>query len=413
MPPISYIHNGAGSGEQRDLEMEFAQHGHTNMALQSSDVNTGDRGVQWNHSASGAHYYSLSGDTLAGRIHVFSGLIRLSAAPTSDIALITDGSDRLIRINTDRRIEIYDRNGNLLHTGSHQISTTALERVTVFFDHATLSTVWVVCVIEDVEDFAFDSGLTPSEFWTGDFRAGDTLGSRGADLFGDDFARFHTDIAGDAPHLVRFPKFVGVGGYMRPPVGDGSHTAWSNNGYLEVDESPPDDDTTEVGTLAKADKETYTFGTSNYVPSGYEIIEVSWRARTQLTDAAKLGTDGLFRDAAGNESVITVTAGTTSYTTKWVNANANRPAGGDWVDTDFAVAGSPARSDLQFGFQSHDDPGSDTGVNATAIYCPEVWCYDPAAGSRLPLTSTPIAANFGWRTLPPVMINPVREVVGY
>ena len=398
---------GAG-GEHQDVEMEFPE-GENNMALQSTNKNTGDDAIRWNHSAASAHQFTTDADVSAGNLDgkliALSGLFKLSGTPSSDIALLTQSAGaRLIRIGTDKKLRVYDKSGAVVAgPSSAALSTVALERVTVWYDDLTLLNVWIVCMIEDTEEFAVNTGLSMGDlfaFGSGrKFFIGDNLGSRGADLDGDDVSFMQSTTAGDAPHLERYRKYVAVGGFMRPPTADGSHTAWSNNGYLDVDESPPDDSTTEVGTVTKGAKETYHAyddTVQNPIPTGFEISYVTVRAKTQLVDAAKLGTDILLRDASANEVVLQLIAGTTTYTTKGGLTSTN-PAGGVWVRGDFDDdGGSPKRSKLQFGLQSQNNPDVDTAPNVTAIYLPEVWCDDPTDtdGNRHPTTTTPVAKSF-------------------
>lgn len=385
-------------------EMDFVDR--NGMAVQTTRVNTGTYGGLFSNNGAGGHYFDAVNMTAAqanGAINVMSIWAGLNGTPTSDVALVSQSgatTERQVRIGTDLKLRIYDKDENQLGPASaSSITTSSLDHIVVIFDSLTLGSndLWIAVIINGTEELAFRANRTATEFWTtggSEFvRYGDPTGNHGASsgIFFDDATWRRSGASGDAPQTVGYPKLLGVGGAMRLPIAEGTHSQWSPLGagthYTEVDDTAgsPDDDTSYNEETVVDEKDTYQYGTSNPLPAASDVVDFVWhKGRTRLTGASKLGCNGLLRDSGGSEITQIWVAGSTSYSTKRdVEAENDSPDGDPWSTSDWDLTGG--ESNTEFGVQAH--PTTDVGVRLTTMYCPELWSHD--SGDLLSTTTTP------------------------
>jgi hypothetical protein len=373
------------SAEGSDAKVDLI--GNTGCAVATTGAKTGTYAVTFPSLLSGPHHLTTA-QTLRppfqNDLNVFQMAPRLSGAPSSgkDISLLSTLTDngRYVRVGDDRKIRIYDKNGNLVAGPSTSTLPTsgAGPVLTIVFEMLTLPTVWVAVIFDTTEEIAVDTGVSPTDFWgTGVIVFGDVEGAKGANVHVDDLTWSFSSVAGDAPHTVAFPILEGYGLLQRPPTDDGTHTAWTGNAF-DVDDV---DDTNDINTATKGAKETNKFDTSNPIPAGYTVKIVNTRVRGRLQGAAKLGASSLLR-LSGSEAVGVLGAWTTDFEPNGRFGHP-RPGGGTWTRADFDLTGGV--SDLEFGVQAEDNPSFDTGIDVSACFCPEIF----ATNSDIGLTTTP------------------------
>ena len=138
-----------------------------------------------------------------------------------------------ITLGTDRKLRFYDKNGTQVGPASTTlIPTTGMQEVHIVFDGKTLSTVYIKVYFGGTEELAFDTGITPANFWClnqGFFFLG-AFGNntnKNFTLYTDDFIVRVSSTASDAPHLTAYPRLRGEGGNSTQPTSMGAYDTWS------------------------------------------------------------------------------------------------------------------------------------------------------------------------------------------
>ena len=380
------------SGESRDVVTEKLP---ANMILQTTRTQTGSRGFQHTLSTNNAQA-SLPGVT---GINEFgkswslvgcSGAIGLSAAPSSEMMLLFNIGyspvKKVVTIGTDRKLYFYAQDGTQVGTATtNTIPTTGLQEVTILFDAATTGIVWITVFFGTTQDVSFSTGYTYASFFgvfVGGLSWGEDLSggvNRGADLFTDDLYIRRSETAGDAPHLSAYPRPRGNGLANIVPDSEGTYHAWTSdqnpspNSDLSIDETPHDSDTTNIYTATKGAKHTFKSSTANILPDPCTILKVQLRDVGKLMDAAKLGAGFMMRrggvDIIGGE-IVAATSQTTTYgggvdATSFITG---------WVRADFNANAT------EFGWQSENNAGFDTGARITQQLGPEIVFYTASLG---------------------------------
>jgi len=391
------------SAEAQDLIAE-AGLGYSNLSIQSTRVATGARGFAHDYTTSGSPRIGPSpGFPAAGELIAVSMFAGVDVAPTLEGSLWCLWEDspaavyRHIRVGTDRKVRIYDKNGvQRGPTSTTTIPTNAIggmREIVVFFDGLTLSTVWVSVFFDGVEELAFDTTLSWGNFFaTGAFIGngyGDQTvpaGGYGFTLYTDDLATKRSVTAGDAPHLTAYPRLRGNGQMQTPPTSVGLDE-WESTDcvgakYQCVDDlGGHDGDTTRVITVVKGKKQTFKYAAANPTPNPCTIDLV------QLLCVGKLGADKLGAACmvalGASETFGTGNSATPTSTYSRGGYTATRPGGGAWTRAD-AEPGV-----LAFGWRSENDPAIGTSATMTLQGGP-TWVYYTAS---LPLATTPVAAG--------------------
>src|SRR3990167_8820817 len=183
------------------------------------------------------HTYYITGSQAIGpptqgvitdtNIFVFSFAAGVDVAPNTETKLLVRKVSSTVyghvKIGTDRLLRFYDKNDRQVGPASMTaIPTTGMQEVVIVFDGKTLSTVYIKVYFGDTEELAFDTGVTPANFWNdsnGQFFLGDSnnVGNKGFVLYSDDFIMRSSATANDAPHITAYPRLRGVGQMMTPP----------------------------------------------------------------------------------------------------------------------------------------------------------------------------------------------------
>src|SRR3990167_1328385 len=341
---------------------------------------------------------AISGVYAGGNNRIMSvqGFLGLSAAPSSEITLIVDAvGNKLVGIGTDRKLYFYDKGGTQRGSASTTLIPTAgLQEITIFWDGLTLSTVWISVFFGASEELAFDTGVSYVNFFGnivnqldwGEILAAGT--NRRAQLFADDLYGNRTTTAGDAPHLVAYPRHRGNGLIATPPDSEGTYTAWGGNTatpntWQDIDETPNNGDTDSRDTATKSINHTFKSSAANPIPTGGTPVKVQMRCVSRLLGDNKVGAHFMLR-LGGNETFTGLNSacgGGTSYGGK-VAYVIVRPGGGSWARTDFDP------NTLEFGWRSDNLATFETGPRITQQLGPEVVYYTASLG----LSTTPVAA---------------------
>jgi hypothetical protein len=364
-----------------------------------SRVQTGTRGFAIDYKIIGGgddHNRFIDGsETIAqsdNHIIACSFSVGLDAAPTTEIGIIGRAlvtglqSPEYVRIGTDRKIRIYDKDGVQRGDATASlIPTSGFQEVVVIFDWITLSTVWVVVFFGTTEELAFDTTVSPDDFF--DWRSSSTTFRFGGEpqvdsgcvAYLDDLVMRDSTVAGDAPHLTAYPRLRINGGRQQKSDANGSYTAWSGD-YTDVDETGDHDaDTTYTETTTEDAKETYKSSSANSIPAGATIHSVRPCAVGRRI-GGKTGAQGayIFLKIGANEAENSIQQyAFDSYQIGfWLGAS--RPGGGSWVRSDFDP------NNLEYG---HRAASTDASPRLTKMLYPSI-CYSEAS---LPLSTTPVA----------------------
>jgi hypothetical protein len=276
-------------------------------------------------------------------------------------------------------VELYDSTGALIGTSKGTVSTTSMTHVMVaHYQFASTNGYVLNLWIDGIWDSTFVTTFYTVPAMWGEWLPAAT--NRGADLFlahancRNSGGIHSTPVPNDAPWLTRYAKIQAVGGASIPPTGNGTHTAWTESDggtadFTRVDEYPNDGDTTWVGTVTNDVKETYTYSAANPLTSDDTVLHVVQRL-VHRTVGSKINALFLYRDGAGNEVTNNTPVPGTAYVGTFDQMA--RPAGGDWVYTDFDLTGGGV-SDLEFGGQGAPAASGDPGDRWTSLPGPEIW----------------------------------------
>lgn len=347
------------AGESQDAKTEGIQ---GNITIQSSYVQTGTRGFDFNYTATGASY--LPANVFFGtQILVVSGALGVDTPPTSEMGVFTDldfgeggGHKRYIRIGTDRKIKIYDKNGIQRGPSSTTLipimppyPSNTLQEFHVVFDGLTLPTVFVKVYFGGTEELAFDTGLSPSNFFATGSNTQPNFGdgpasSLGAHMYADDLVARSSSLASDAPHLIAYPRLKGNGGMQTPPTSNGTYSAWTvypaaTNAWNDVDETGGNDgDTTNINALVGAGgtniAHTFKSSAANPLPDPCTVAFVNIHITAKSGSVEKnAGAHFRVRLNGTDSDDATHIAMAASYT-GYIWKNVPRPGGGSWAQAD-------------------------------------------------------------------------------
>ena len=386
--------------ESNDTTCE--KHLGTNVAVQNTAgrQQTGSYGYSSNYNLTGSQVIGpgVQGVITATNIFVLSFAAGVDAAPSATAPIfvrkVSSSYYNHIILGTDRSLRFYDKNGNQVGSASITvIPTTGMQEVVVVFDGTTLSTVYIKVYFGDTEELAFDTGKTPDNFWdtsNGEFYFGDP--NNGSDknfvLYSDDVVIRSSSTAGDAPHLIAYPRLRGAGGITTPPTSVGTYDAWdapvgAPTKYEAVDDpGVHDGDTTYVNTFTKGASQTFKYAAANPTPNPCTIEFVQLRDVGKKT-VDKMGAHFKLRLGgtdvpAGSPSGSNDATPSTSYS-GGVLVPVSRPGGGSWTRAD-------AEPDtLEFGWQGSNNASFNTGAQITKQPGP-TWVYYT---DTLPLGTTP------------------------
>ena len=123
-----------------------------------------------------------------------------------------------------------------------------------------------------------------------------------------------------------------------PPTGDGTYTAWSASGggshYQDIDEEPPDGDTTYLHTANVGDKDSHTY---SFTPPAGTIVGLQLVSDMRYDAAGTASVRQFFRASAtdynGSNSVLS--GNYRMYDTSWLT---NPDTGVGWVSADIAAS---------------------------------------------------------------------------
>lgn len=352
-----------------------------------------------------------SGSSCIGNnaIGAVSGKIAISGTPSSEINLLSDGTQATthapFRVGTDGKLKFYDDAGNLLLSGSSTVSTNsaAPTEFIAFWDFLTLSSGfgWLSLVVGGVEEVACNIGKTYASFNASGtnyayFGHYTPAGSNcGATMTGSMIIARLTLTAADAPHLTPYPRLLGTA--PNPPTSEGDSHAWTNgttaspNTYQDVDESPNDGGTTAIKDIQTTDPKTahdhlFHYSAANPLGGTETIDFVQSKHVGTLNGSGKNYAQSLIKLAGSAAAAnLVVSPGLTSYVGCAAIHN-NTPAGGSWAVTDFDL--SAGVSNLQWGARSLVAAGTDTGADITMFWSPQA-VYHTATVT----TSTPTVVN--------------------
>lgn len=286
-----------------------------------------------------------------------SGHFGLDAAPSADIALLSNqgttsppaSAGRYIRIGTDRKIRVYDKNGTQYgDTSTSTVSTTALTEIVVCFDTLTRSTVIVYVWIGGTLEISVDTGVTPANFFVSSpvsevlYWGERRTATAGADLYGDDMVSWRSSASADAPHLTNTPRLLT---FVQVPTSDGTNSGWtqvgSANNYANIDDGTPDGDTSYLEALGTTGPKAGTNGQSDTTmgfPGSPTILWVQQVAKCRLVGTAKLLHYAQLKSTSGETqySGQPSNPSTTYRGAIWTEGapGAMRPGGGSWGVSD-------------------------------------------------------------------------------
>lgn len=378
---------------------------------------TGAGCVAYDQTTNGNKAISLASASLlftTASVTAFSFAAAVSATPSSAAGLlyhyattgaVASGGKRYIRVETDLKLGICDKNGNLLGKSATAVPSGASgtpQEFSVIFDGLTLPSVFVTIFAGDAVDTAFDTGLSwatmfdtsaNGSLWWGEYLDGST--NRGCSLFIDDGLIRRSTTASDAPHSTAYPRVrvsepvnsttgtVGTGNWTAGHWDEGSGGAGASFAEVDNTELPThDSDGTYLQSTVASEAFLLSSTDANPVPSGATIIKVEQRHVGRLTGAGKLIPVHRYRLGGTNSDVDGVSPyGSVSSTyVGGANSNMTRPGGGSWVDTDFAA------STLEWGIKSD---ATTPGYRVTLMLGPSVAYYT----DTLPLGTRPQAAD--------------------
>jgi hypothetical protein len=352
-------------------------------------MNTANRkNLTWLDTSSANYYWTTGGPSL-----VLSAWITVTGTPTSDIALLTDGAQdatqRYLRIGTDRKLKIYDLNGNLIASSSTALTANTEYEIVVTFDCLTLSTVWVSLWLGTAggtmtEEIAVNTGLTTANFATSGSSGSRTLGNtfgewystgaKGADVKARYVTARWSLTAGDMPQTTAYPRLVAYGAFV--PAANGAAQTWTNGTtnpgiFQDVDELPNDGATTEwaqIGQTSGTYNQLAAHQTANSLSSSAVIVAAQVRAVGKLDAAGKFGALGslylsptvyIASARYGNGRDLS------TYSCQGDIRGTNPATSAAWVYTDWDLTGG--NSKWQFGCYVTGSGASATGGHVTAI----------------------------------------------
>lgn len=358
-------------GEHNDKDAENASvfMGVVDVSSSTTRVQTGARGNEHNLVGVSKKAVLQGGRALASTpaILVCSAAGGLSAAPAQAMGLLvghtnegsaigTSGLKKLVQIGTDRLLRFYSAQAVSTQVGWPSVTaipTTGLQELMVVYDGLSHTTMWIHCAIGTAWELSFDTGLSWSAFWGGgtinvfwgDYTDGST--DHNVTLFTDDLIIANSTTAGDAPHLIAYPR-LRING-ARNPTTNGFHSGgagnWTNQAaaaatFAEVDNSElptHDSDTTYWTTTGNSTTQGVLSTDANPVASGATVRHVMQRIVAQTTDASKGGLRCIMR--LGGVDVVTnfFWVPSTSYGGNYA-LNLARPGGGAWAVGDFAAS---------------------------------------------------------------------------
>lgn len=123
-----------------------------------------------------------------------------------------------------------------------------------------------------------------------------------------------------------------------PPTGDGTYTAWTASGggshYQDIDEKPPDGDTTYLHTANVGDKDSHTY---SFTPPAGTIVGLQLVSDMRYDAAGTASVRQFFRASATdyNGSNSTLSGNYRMYDTSWLT---NPDTGVGWVSADIAAS---------------------------------------------------------------------------
>lgn len=390
------------------------------ISIQSTRVQSGTYGFKFPHDGSILGnlviqtYYdtALFSNDPRTALWVLSGALGVSAAPSAniEIANIEIGANiyKMLWIDTNKKLRVSDYLGNLLNDASKMtaIPTTGMQEFHVVIDPLTLSTVYIKIYEDGVEKDAFDTGLTPTQFFSSNTSAtvGWRWGGNGINLgfiyYGDDLSVRFSTAAGDAPHLVAYPRFRGVGGSTTPPTSSGTYAQWTptpaGSPWLRVDDFPNNGDTDYIAeNVFDATRKRHTFKTSsaNPTPDPCTVDWMQWQTvgRRDESSGVKLGHYALVRLAGTDSEKAAIQAAT--YVGDIV-LYPLAPGGGAWVRANFDA------NTTEFGAVSHPSASATTPSNSRITQqCGPVVIYHTAT---IAAGTTPATAAVRSFAIPPL-----------
>lgn len=294
--------------------------------------------------------------------------LAVSADPTSAAGVVyhntaagapATGGKVYVKIETDRRLGIYTKNGALLGKSVTQVPSGASgtpQEFTVIWDGLSLPSVFVIIFAGDAVDATFDTGLAWADVfdssirqtWLGEYL--DTGVNRGCIVFIDDGMLPKSTTASDAPHLAAYPRVrvsepvntTTVGNYNAWDSDDGAggiDSATSDPTYIDNGELPTHDgDSSYLQSTTDGEAFTMKSTDANPIPVGATIISVEQRMVARLTGAGKLPASFRHRLSA-TDADVAPGAIWSNYSTSYVGTghhNIAKPGGGSWAQSDFA-----------------------------------------------------------------------------
>ena len=392
----------SGEGDDKDFVTTSNRVGVVNVSRQTSRVQTGAGGLDFDLTTNGNRAVLFATNiTASANIYVYRGYFGLDTAPTSEMALIygsltstgASGGESYVTIGTDRKLRLYDKSANLLLTSTATIPTTGLQEVTIIIDCKTLATVWVSFIFGATEDSYVDTGRTVSNMFTagsesifwGEALDGST--NRGCHLYADDLTSRYTDQAGDAPHTVAYPR-LNIYGAVNPTT-LGNYSAWdardgetitmgtSDVTYIDDGELPTHDgDTQTLASVTVNEKFTVKSTVANPLPDPWTVAWVAVCAVLRITDAAKIPPYALLR-LTGTDLAPGTGGGASTTFVGIQEPFSTQPDLGAWVRADADA------STLEWGLQNS---ATDPACRVTLMLGP-LWI---GSNTSLSLTTTPI-----------------------